>query len=124
MSSPFVDPSAAHFRGATLKSLLDDFKSEAGLAVHWILMGSSGRKTRPEAGGVLRHYQQCSPNPRSFTKIIANLVFTRSVIPNNPHSVRFWCEGLRAATAGYNCNLTRLPGGLYCICMRRHVRHD
>lgn len=30
----------------------------AGVAVHWIIFGSSGRKTRPP-GGVLRSYHRC-----------------------------------------------------------------
>ena len=39
--------------------MLDEFKHEAALSVHWLFVGSSGRKERPESGGVLQSYPQC-----------------------------------------------------------------
>lgn len=39
-------------RNETLQHVLNDFKYEGGLVVNWVLVGSAGRKNRPDFGGV------------------------------------------------------------------------
>ena len=60
---------------SSLKEFLDGFKHQAGVTIHWVLMGSSGQETRPERGGVLRHYQRCRKPPSDRVKTIANSWF-------------------------------------------------
>ena len=69
--------------------MLKEFENEAGLAVHWMMMGANGRLNRPIEGGMLRHYTECNPVPEPSTKIIANLYHMKG-LSINPHTVRFW----------------------------------
>lgn len=73
-----------------LKGFLDQYKAEAGLSIHWVLMGPSGQETRPPEGGVLRTYQRCNPNPNWIIKTIANMYFVTGVT-NHPHNFPYRC---------------------------------
>lgn len=78
-------------RNKTLKGMLDEYKAFPGLALHWIFLGSSGRETRPQAGGVLRHYTHCNTQPHIMIKLIANAYYVRNFV-GHPHNPLFWCE--------------------------------
>lgn len=75
-------------RGKSLKRLLDEFRFFPGLAVHWVTVGPGGRDTRPDAGGVLRHYTRCNPTANANIKIIANTYFIDRAV-EHPHNVAF-----------------------------------
>lgn len=77
-------------RGAKLKLVLDDYKLHAGRAVHWIFVGPSGRRDRPDAGGVLRAYDRCSRRPRTNVKTIANTYFLAGT-SDHPHGFFYRC---------------------------------
>jgi len=72
-----------------LKALLNDYKEHAGLAVHWVFVGPSGRETRAPTGGVLRDYTLCVREPTERVKTIVNTWFLAgtSVHPHN-HAYR------------------------------------
>ena len=84
-------------KGVTLKQFLDGFKHEAGLVVHWVLMGSNGRETRPTQGGVLRHYNQCDKDPSVFVKTIANTWFLANH-GGNVHNYEYRCVSMHRST--------------------------
>lgn len=75
-------------REETLKDLLDDYKEYAGLSVHWVIVGSGGRKTRPAQGGVLQSYRTCAGEGRHIVKTIANTYFLKNV-EIHPHNFEF-----------------------------------
>jgi hypothetical protein len=65
--------------------MLNEYKDFAGLGVHWIMVGPSGRKTRPTEGGVLRHYKQCNKEPNYHVKTIINAFFVAGTTAH-PHN--------------------------------------
>ena len=69
----------------SLKDLLAGFKTEAGLAVHWVWVGPSGRAARPAAGGVLPHYDQCAAVPSAAIKTFANTYWLQG-LATHPHN--------------------------------------
>lgn len=71
-----------------LKGFLDQYKMESGLVVNWIMVGPSGRKTRPEEGGVLKYYDQCVSKADRHIKTIANTWFLDGVA-THPHNFHF-----------------------------------
>eukprot|EP00892_Ulva_mutabilis_P000949 jgi/Ulvmu1/10855/UM007_0029.1 len=71
-----------------LPDFLDEYKQYPGLSVHWVLVGPSGRRNRPESGGVLRHYTQCAGKARRMVKTIANTFFLTN-IATHPHNFEF-----------------------------------
>ena len=73
-----------------LKELLNNYKATAGLSVHWILVGPSGRQARPRAGGVLRAYGRCIPEPHPAFKTFVNTYFVTGVSPH-PHNFEYTC---------------------------------
>jgi hypothetical protein len=75
----------------SLKELLGRYKSNAGLAMHWIWMGPSGQKTRPAGGGVLQHYTMCDPEPAAKIKTIANTWFLDGTAVH-PHNHEYRCR--------------------------------
>lgn len=77
-------------REETLKQFLDVRKHSVGVAVHWILFGSSHRETTPERGGMLRHYTRCEKEPFNIVKTIANTYFLRDS-KGAPHNALFMC---------------------------------
>lgn len=74
----------------TLKQMLDEFKYFPGLVVNWVIFGPGGRETRPEHGGVLRHYTRCRQQPWATFKTIANTFFTEDV-SWHPHNLIYQC---------------------------------
>lgn len=78
----------AHRKVASLKALLDEYRMEAGLSVHWITVGPSGHRFRPEEGGVLTYYDQCIPRPHAAMKTIANTYYLRGIAVH-PHNFDF-----------------------------------
>eukprot|EP00892_Ulva_mutabilis_P011573 jgi/Ulvmu1/8789/UM048_0044.1 len=71
-----------------LADFLDVYREHAGLAVHWVLVGPSGRQHRARCGGVLRHYTRCAGHGSPWIKTIANTRFLTS-ITYHPHSFEF-----------------------------------
>eukprot|EP00892_Ulva_mutabilis_P011428 jgi/Ulvmu1/8658/UM046_0063.1 len=71
-----------------LPEFLADYRSHAGLSVHWVVVGPSGQERRPAAGGVLRHYGQCSGHGSPWMKTIANTFFLTN-IAYHPHNFEF-----------------------------------
>jgi hypothetical protein len=90
-------------RNETLKELLEDYREFAGLSVHWVVVGSDGRETRPTTGGVLQSYSQCAGQGRHIVKTIANTYFLRNVA-THPHNFEFRSP-LPAATPPF-CSFT------------------
>ena len=58
--------------------------------MHWILVGPSGRQVRPRAGGVLRAYGRCIPEPHPAFKTFVNTFFVTGVSPH-PHNFEYTC---------------------------------
>jgi hypothetical protein len=88
-------------REGTLKEFLEGYKFEAALVMHWIIVGPSGRETRPQRGGLLRHYQQCRKVAARVVKSIANTYFLAN-IAGNPHTLEYRCAPAASpALAGY-----------------------
>lgn len=52
---------------------LAEFKDSPGLSLQWVLFGSSGRDDRPEPGGPLAHYTQCTGVLSYQMKCVANM---------------------------------------------------
>ena len=77
-------------RDQKLPQFLDAYRQEAGLSVHWVLVGPSGRRTRPPGGGVLQHYTQCAGEGRHMVKTIANTFYLANVA-SHPHNLEFRC---------------------------------
>jgi hypothetical protein len=73
--------------------VLDEFKFFPGLAVHWVVVGPSDRKTRPAEGGVLRHYKKCATKINTQFKMIANTFYV-SHVAVHPHNFEFWCDSV------------------------------
>ena len=90
--------------------MLDDYRLFAGLVVHWVLVGPSHRETRPEHGGVLRHYTRCGKVAQSTVKTITNTYFLESV-DLHPHNFKFVC--VPTATP-----VTRARTSRFCDCCR------
>lgn len=72
----------------TLKDNLDDYKAYAGLSIHWVVVGSGGRMSRPATGGVLQSYDTCAGQGRHMVKTIANTYFLENVALH-PHNFVF-----------------------------------
>ena len=94
-SSPTVHPenlcviACVACRNQTLKQVLDDYRFFPGIGVHWIFMGPNQRLTRPDEGGVLRHYTKCQPVAAVTVKMIANMFFVKS--HSGPRNFVFRC---------------------------------
>eukprot|EP00892_Ulva_mutabilis_P011470 jgi/Ulvmu1/8696/UM047_0036.1 len=71
-----------------LPDFLRAYRAYPGLAVHWVLVGPSGRDARPAAGGVLRHYAQCGGRGDQGIKMIVNTAFVANICPH-PHNFEF-----------------------------------
>lgn len=75
--------------GATgLRELLSNYSGYGALAVNWIVMGSSGHRTRP-AGGILQHFTACVPRNATINKhvkVIGNTKYI-SQFTYHPHNV-------------------------------------
>ena len=69
-----------------LPTLLRQYESYSGLAVHWILFGSSGREYRP-AQGTLRSYTKCLPLNHTHHLYVKTLANTKCTVrsSDNPH---------------------------------------
>lgn len=76
--------------GVKLKRFLDDYKHEAALVVHWVLVGPSNQETRPAAGGVLRTYRHCEKHASAMIKSITN-TYKLANTASNPHSFEYRC---------------------------------
>jgi hypothetical protein len=63
----------------------------SGLAVHWILFGSSGYKSRP-AGGLLRSYVKCMPLAHSQHHLVKSIIRPRCTSEAwSPHAFHHNC---------------------------------
>ena len=78
--------------GATIHSLLEEYKDYPALAVNWIMFGSSGRQTRPPEGGMLRWYVQCRATPEPHIKVIVNSKQVQTVQSPHPHNIYYKCD--------------------------------
>jgi hypothetical protein len=73
-----------------LKGLLNEYKTFGGLSVHWIVVGPSGRETRPRTGGVLPYYKKCHTEVHPAVKTIANTWYLSGICVH-PHNVQSRC---------------------------------
>lgn len=71
-----------------LPQLLDRYKYEPALSVHWVLVGPSGQHARPASGGVMRHYTHCAGEGSHVIKTIAN-TFYLSNAAGHAHNAEF-----------------------------------
>ena len=83
-------PASARCRLLTFKEVLDKYKFFPGLGLHWVIMGPSGRETRPDKGGVLEHYKRCNKDPAQTVKMVANTFYIAHVA-THPHNFEYWC---------------------------------
>lgn len=67
--------------------MLDDCKYFAGLSVQWVVFGPNELDKRPLDGGVIRHYNKCTPEPDPVVKTIVNSYFVEEVV--FPHNQRY-----------------------------------
>lgn len=68
--------------GSDLRRTLADYEHYPGIAVHWLMFGSSGHKERPN-GLVIENYTRCSP---ALSPLIKSIVNPRRVCrPKSPH---------------------------------------
>ena len=90
------DPSAV-----SLSALLHDYEQYGGLAVNWVLFGSSGHLHRPQ-GGTLANYWKCVPpsHPENLhVKTIANMRYVAHT-SGTPHFF-FYNEGKTAVNENF-----------------------
>ena len=85
------DSHAQPCRTQTLASFLDEYKHFPGLGVHWVMFGPGGHTTRPEGGGVLRHYSRCEQKPHGHIKMIVNTFYVARNAEEHPHNFEFRC---------------------------------
>lgn len=72
----------------SINDLMFDYAAYGGLAVNWVVFGSSGHKIRP-SGGVLINYQKCLPLQQAESnqvKVIANTAHLLTM-GDDPHTV-------------------------------------
>lgn len=69
--------------------MLDEYKLFPGLGVHWLDFGSGGRESRPDAGGVIRHYVHCTGQADRHVKTFGNTFF--ALKSNWPHNFKYRC---------------------------------
>lgn len=85
----------------SLPALLHDYEEYGGLAVNWVLFGSSGHIHRPK-GGTLANYWKCVPpsHPENLhIKTIANMKYV-SHVSGTPHFF-FYNEGKTAVNENF-----------------------
>lgn len=70
-----------------LRAVLDRHKESAAVTLQWVMVGSSGRETRPDGGGVLRAYTRCASSVSGVFKSIVNMYYLAAggVHPHNHH---------------------------------------
>jgi hypothetical protein len=111
-------------RNDTLQEMLDDYKEYAGLSVHWVIVGPSNRLTRPESGGVLKHYTECSGKGRHIVKTIANTYFLEN-ISTHPHNFQFRCADTEPCACwpipAESGSVSHVPSG--CEALQPHAFH-
>ena len=112
-----------------LPDFLDEYKSYAGLSVHWIIVGPSGHETRAEAGGVLRHYTHCNSAGSPWIKTIANTFYLTN-IAYHPHNFEFRCgpgpacmHTCASAVSGAWPSRHELERVTWCTVLTSHVSH-
>lgn len=69
---------------------MQGYDEYGGLAINWLVFGSSGHKQRPQ-GGVLVNYRQCLPfeqEQNQHVKVIANTAHLMTV-GDDPHRVYY-----------------------------------
>jgi hypothetical protein len=74
-----------------LRAFLDRYRHTAAVVMHWIMVGPSGKETRPVGGGVLRHYTQCITRIDERFKTVANTYWIDGV-GRHPHNMWYRCE--------------------------------
>ncbi|KAF6251769.1 glycosyltransferase family 92-domain-containing protein [Scenedesmus sp. NREL 46B-D3] len=73
-----------------INDFMRGYDQYGGLALNWVVFGSSGHKQRPQ-GGVLVNYRQCLPlqqEQNQHVKVIANTAHLMT-IGDNPHRVYY-----------------------------------
>lgn len=73
-----------------INTFMQQYEQYGGLAVNWIIFGSSGHKSRPH-GGVLVNYHACLPDQQeqnTHVKVIANTQYLMTV-GDDPHRVYY-----------------------------------
>ena len=87
-------------RGANLFEFVDEFMNEQpnteGLAVNWLMFGSSGHVTKPE-GGMLKNFTRCAEKDFERNHIIKTIcdpmkVFCWSICPHYPTYKKGFCN--------------------------------
>ena len=69
---------------------MQQYNQYGGLAINWMVFGSSGHMQRPK-GGVLVNYKQCLPDQQEqnqHVKVIANTAHLMTV-GDDPHRVYY-----------------------------------
>lgn len=77
-------------RAADISTFLQQYEQYGGLAVNWVIFGSSGHTVRPR-GGVLVNYHTCLPlshEQNTHVKVIANTKYLMTV-GDDPHRVYY-----------------------------------
>lgn len=77
-------------RAADITTFLQQYEQYGGLAVNWVIFGSSGHTVRPR-GGVLVNYRACLPlshEQNTHVKVIANTKYLMTV-GDDPHRVYY-----------------------------------
>ena len=70
-------------------ALLRRYEAYAGLALNWVMFGSSGHEGRPE-GGVLANYVSCMPAAHPAHHHVKSIVDPRRVVkPGTPHHFEY-----------------------------------
>lgn len=73
-----------------IAEFMKQYDQYGGLAINWVVFGSSGYKTRPQ-GGVLVNYRQCLPldqEQNQHVKVMANTAHLMT-IGDDPHRVYY-----------------------------------
>jgi hypothetical protein len=73
-----------------INDFMRGYDQYGGLALNWVVFGSSGHKQRPH-GGVLVNYRQCLPlqqEQNQHVKVIANTAHLMTV-GDDPHRVYY-----------------------------------
>ncbi|KAI8476984.1 MAG: glycosyltransferase family 92-domain-containing protein, partial [Monoraphidium minutum] len=81
-------------RTRNIEQFMTDYEQYGGLAVNWVIFGSSGHQVRP-AGGVLINYRSCLPSDQlenNHVKVIANTAHLLTV-GDDPHTAFYKTKG-------------------------------
>ncbi|KAG2449567.1 hypothetical protein HYH02_005100 [Chlamydomonas schloesseri] len=105
----------------SVNNLLRDYEQHPGLSIYWVLLGSSGHTTRPQAP-VVESYTACTPHDHKFNTQFKTFVNTRfKPTMYSPHRAVFNASSSSSAAAANAAAAGSSPdGGLEPYMVNEH----